>query len=311
MEEWEGPPPDVDPAPVRPEVPRRNAMKVRSIGVCVKPDQPQLAEAIRALAKWAAAHAIEVVLDPEAGRQTGLPSEQRHELAARVDLVVVLGGDGTLLAVARAIGRRELPILGVNLGALGFLAEIDLGELFPTLEAVFADRFRVESRMRFEVSVDRDGEELGRYLALNDAVISKTALSRMIDLETLADGMEVTTYHADGLIVATPTGSSAYSLSAGGPLLLPNFDAIVLTPICSHTLTQRPLVLPAACEIVIRVQDARGGEVHLTIDGQVSRQLAERDRVSVRRSEWPTQILVPKDRNRFEVMRTKLRWGAR
>jgi len=286
-------------------------MQVRSIGVCVKPDQPQLAEAIRGLVKWAGARAIEAVLDPEAGRQTGLPCMQRHELAARVDLVVVLGGDGTLLAVARAIGRRSLPILGVNLGALGFLAEIDLGELFPTLESVLAGRFRSEPRMRFEVSVDRDGEELGRYLALNDAVISKTAFSRLIDLETLADGMEVTTYHADGLIVATPTGSSAYSLSAGGPLVLPSIEAIVLTPICSHTLTQRPLVLPPACEIAIRVQDARGGEVHLTVDGQVGRQLAERDRVSVRRSEWPTQILVPKDRNRFEVMRTKLRWGAR
>jgi NAD+ kinase len=286
-------------------------MEVRSIGVCVKPDQPQLAEAIRALAKWASERGIEALLDPEAGRSVGAPAMQRHELAARVDLVVVLGGDGTLLAVARAIGRRLLPILGVNLGALGFLAEIDLGELFPTLEAVLADRFRIESRMRLEVAVDRDQEELGRYLALNDAVISKTALSRMIDLETRADDMEVTTYHADGLIVATPTGSSAYSLSAGGPLLLPNFEAVVLTPICPHTLTQRPLVLPAAYEITIRVQDARGGEVHLTMDGQVGRQLNERDRVTVRRSEWPAQILVPKDRNRFEVMRAKLRWGAR
>lgn len=304
MEEWEGPPPNES-------SPANRDMKVRSIGVCVKPDQPQLADTIRALAKWASEHAIEVVLDPEAGRWSGAPGTQRHELAARVDLAVVLGGDGTLLAVARAIGRRLLPILGVNLGALGFLAEIDLDELFPTLEAVLADHFRIEPRMRFEVSVDRDGEDLGRYLALNDAVISKTALSRMIDLETRADGFEVTTYHADGLIVATPTGSSAYSLSAGGPLLLPSFEAVVLTPICSHTLTQRPLVLSAGCEIVIRVQDARGGEVHLTVDGQVGRQLAERDRVTVRRSEWPAQILVPKERNRFEVMRTKLRWGAR
>ncbi len=286
-------------------------MEVSSIGVCVKPDQPQLADAVRSLAKWASEHAIEAVLDPEAGRWLGAPSTPRHELAERVDLIVVLGGDGTLLAVARAIGRRLVPILGVNLGALGFLAEIDLGELFPSLEAAIGDRFRIEPRMRFDVSVDRDGTELGRYLALNDAVISKTALSRMIDLETRADGFEVTTYHADGLIVATPTGSSAYSLSAGGPLLLPSFEAIVLTPICSHTLTLRPLVLSAGAEITIRVQDARGGEVHLTVDGQVGRELVERDRVSVRRSEWPTQILVPKDRNRFEVMRTKLRWGAR
>jgi NAD+ kinase len=286
-------------------------MKVRSIGVCVKPDQPQLGESVRALAKWASERGIEVVLDPEAAAGAGTPGLPRHELAAAVDLVVVLGGDGTLLAVARAIGRRLVPILGVNLGALGFLAEIDLGELFPTLEAVLAGRFRIEPRMRLEVTVDRDGVELGRYLALNDAVIAKTALSRMIDLETRADGFEVTTYHGDGLIVATPTGSSAYSLSAGGPLLLPSFDAVVLTPICPHTLTQRPLVLGAGCEIAIAVRATRGGEVHLTVDGQVGCELAEGDRVSVRRSEWPVQLLVPKDRNRFEVMRTKLRWGAR
>jgi len=286
-------------------------MEIRSIGVCVKPDQPQLADTVRALAKWAGERSIEVALDPEAGRWAGVAGTPRHELAERAQLIVVLGGDGTLLAVARAIGRRLVPILGVNLGALGFLAEIDLAELFPTLEAVLADRFRIESRMRLEVAVDHDGSELARYLALNDAVIAKTGVSRIIDLETRADGFEVTTYHADGLIVATPTGSSAYSLSAGGPLLLPSFEAVVLTPICSHTLTQRPLVLSATCEITVRVQDARGGVVHLTVDGQVGRELDERDRVTVRRSEWPAQILVPKDRNRFQVMRTKLRWGAR
>ena len=286
-------------------------MEITSIGVCVKRDQPQLADTVRALAKWASERSIEVVLDPEAGRWVGVSGAPRVELAARVDLIVVLGGDGTLLAVARAIGRRLVPILGVNLGALGFLAEIDLAELFPTLESVLADRFRIESRMRFEVSVDHDGTEIARYLALNDAVVAKTELSRIVDLETRADGFEVTTYHADGLIVATPTGSSAYSLSAGGPLLLPSFEAVVLTPICSHTLTQRPLVLASTCEITVRVHDARGGVVHLTVDGQVGRELAERDRVTVRRSEWPAQILVPKDRNRFQVMRTKLGWGAR
>jgi NAD+ kinase len=286
-------------------------MEVRSIGICMKPDQPQLADTIRALAKWASERGVEIVLDAEAGRWVGVDGAPRHELAARAQLVVVLGGDGTLLAVARAIGRRLVPILGVNLGALGFLAETDLADLFPTLEAVLADRFRVESRMRFEVAVDHAGTELARYLALNDAVIAKTELSRIVDLETRADGFEVTTYHADGLIVSTPTGSSAYSLSAGGPLLLPSFEAIVLTPICSHTLTQRPLVLSAASEIAVRVQDARGGVVHLTVDGQVGRELGPQDRVTVRRSEWPAQILVPKDRNRFQVMRTKLQWGAR
>jgi NAD+ kinase len=286
-------------------------MQLKTLGVCVKPDQPQLGASVRALLEWAGEQRIDVLLDPEAGRCAGAAGLPRGELAGRVELIVVLGGDGTLLAVARAVGARLVPILGVNLGALGFLAEIDLAELFPTLEAVLAGRFRIEPRMRFEVSVDQGGPQLAHYFALNDAVIAKTALSRMVDLETQADGVDVTTYHADGLIVATPTGSSAYSLSAGGPVLLPSFEAVVLTPICPHALTQRPLVLPASSEITIRVQDTRGGEVHLTVDGQVGRQLAEHDRVTVRRSQWPTQLLVPKDRNRFQVMRTKLRWGER
>jgi NAD+ kinase len=165
--------------------------------------------------------------------------------------------------------------------------------------------------MRLDVHAERDGREIGRYLALNDAVIARTALSRMIDLQTWADDSEVTTYHGDGLIVATPTGSSAYSLSAGGPLLLPGISAIVLTPICPHTLTQRPIVLPEVCQLAIEVLDMRGGEVHLTVDGQVGCQLQEGDRVSVSASDRPLQMLVSADRNRFEVMRNKLRWGAR
>jgi NAD+ kinase len=225
--------------------------------------------------------------------------------------MVVLGGDGTLLAVARAIGERAVPVLGVNLGALGYLAEISLDELFPTLEGVLAGRLRTETRMRLDVFAERDGREIGGYLALNDAVITQTALSRMIDLKTWADDAEVTTYHGDGLIAATPTGSSAYSLSAGGPLLLPGISASVLTPICPHTLTQRPLVLPKACRLAIEVLDTRGGEVHLTVDGQVGCELETGDRVSVCASDRPLQLLVPADRNRFEVMRNKLRWGAR
>jgi NAD+ kinase len=165
--------------------------------------------------------------------------------------------------------------------------------------------------MRFEVELEDRAGGRWRSLALNDAVIARTALSRMVDLETLADGAEVTTYHGDGLIVSTPTGSSAYSLSAGGPLLLPEHEAIVLTPICPHTLSQRPLVLPPTCVVEIRARDTRGGEVQLTVDGQVGRDVREGDRVRVRRSPHPVHLLVPPGRNRFQVMRTKLRWGER
>ncbi len=286
-------------------------MGYRRVGICVKPDQPQLAALVEGLAQWLTQRGLEVALDPQAAGFVGAPETPRADLVAKVDLAIALGGDGTLLAVARAIGRRAVPILGVNLGSLGFLAEIASGELYETLDSVLEDRFQLESRMRLEVVAHRDGACVGRYLALNDAVIAKTALSRMIDLETRADGAEVTTYHADGLIVATPTGSSAYSLSAGGPLLVPGLGAILLTPICPHTLTQRPLVVPESCEIEVRVQDTRGGEVHLTVDGQVGCELAEGDRIRVRGSPHPVQLLVPPGRNRFQVMRHKLRWGER
>ncbi len=286
-------------------------MAIRTIGVALKSDQLHLGALLRELAKWLQDRGVECLLGPEAAKASGLPGMPRSELADKADLIVVLGGDGTLLAVARAIGGRAVPVLGVNLGTLGYLAEISLDELFPTLESVLAGRLRTETRMRLDVHAERDGREIGQYLALNDAVIARTALSRMIDLQTWADDVEVTTYHGDGVIAATPTGSSAYSLSAGGPLLLPGIGAIVVTPICPHALTQRPIVLPNACRLAICVLDMRGGEVHLTVDGQVGCELQEGDRVTVCASDQPLQMLVPADRNRFEVMRNKLGWGAR
>ena len=286
-------------------------MDVRRVGICVKPGEREFAELVRELEKWLVERNLEVLPDAEAGRWTSASGLRREEIAERADLIVVLGGDGTLLSVTRSLAERDAPVLSVNLGTLGFLAEIAPEDLFPTLEAVLAGRFRIEDRMRFEVEVDRAGEHLGRFTALNDAVIASTALSRMVYLQTYADGSEVTTYHGDGLIVATPTGSTAYSLSAGGPLLLSTADAIVLTPISPHALTQRPLVLPGSCTVEVRVLDPRGGGVQLTVDGQVGRALEEGDVVRVRRSPHPTRMLVPPDRNRFEVMRAKLRWGER
>ena len=286
-------------------------MQYRSIGICVKVDQPQLAALVAELTHWLRDRGLEVWLDAQAsgwGAGNEIPLEAMPE---KVDLIVVLGGDGTLLAAARAIDDRDIPILGVNLGTLGFLAETSSDELLDAMDDVLSGRFTIASRMRLEVNVERDGESRGRYLALNDAVIGKSALSRMIDVETRADGVDVTTYHADGLIVATPTGSSAYSLSAGGPLLLPEFGAIVLTPICPHTLTQRPLVLPDTCKVELRIQNARGGEVHLTVDGQVGQELTEGDTVRLCRARYPARLLAPPARNRFEVMRQKLRWGER
>jgi NAD+ kinase len=286
-------------------------VKLSSVGICVKRDQPQLAERIAELDEWLRKRGALVLLDHEAARWLGQPGVGLEDLAGRVDLLVVLGGDGTLLAAARAVGDRAVPLLGVNLGTLGFLAEISGDELFDALEQAFAGRLVVALRMRLDVEVHRGGRIVERYLALNDAVIGKSALSRMIDLETRADGAFVTTYHSDGLIVATPTGSSAYSLSAGGPILLPEGEAILLTPICPHTLTQRPLVLPDHYRIEILVLDTRGGDVHLTVDGQVGVRLEQGDRVAVARSAHPARLLVSPGRSRFAVMREKLRWGER
>jgi NAD+ kinase len=286
-------------------------VKLQSVGICVKRDQPQVAERVATLEEWLHDHGVEVLLDREAARWLGRQGVELADLAGRVDLLIVLGGDGTLLAAARAIGERSVPLLGVNLGTLGFLADTSSDELYDALEQAFAGRLVVVPRMRLDVEVERGGHVVARCLALNDAVIGKSALSRMIDLETRADGAFVTTYHSDGLIVATPTGSSAYSLSAGGPILLPEGESIVLTPICPHTLTQRPLVLPDHYRIEILVLDTRGGDVHLTVDGQVGIELEQGDRVTVARSAHPARLLVSPHRSPFAVMREKLRWGER
>lgn len=286
-------------------------MEVRSVGICVKPGQTGLAKLLEELGTWLRERGIDVLAGPEAAASMRAPARPRSELAERADLLVVLGGDGTLLAVARAVGARDVPILGVNLGSLGFLTETSREDLFPTLEALLAGRLSIEERMRFWVTVERGERRLGEYIALNDAVISNTELSRMVHLETRADGAPLTTYHADGLIVSTPTGSTAYSLSAGGPIVLPTLQAILLTPICPHTLTQRPLVLPDTCRVEVRVDDTRGGRVHLTVDGQVGLDLEQGDAVSVSRSEHPARLLVAPERNPFAGLRAKLRWGAR
>jgi NAD+ kinase len=284
-------------------------MKVRSVGVFLKRDQPQALTALRGLLAWLAERRIEALVDEECARWCDLPATPTDELADRVDLIVVLGGDGTLLAVARALGTRSVPILGVNLGTLGYLTEVPAEELFPALEQVIAGRAEIQARMRLEVVAERDGRELGRYLALNEAVITNSRISRMVHLEAFADGLPVTRYRADGLIVATPTGSTAYSLSAGGPLLVPGSGVVVITPICPHTLSQRPLVLPQSAALELRVLDTRGGEVALTVDGQAGAELQDGDRVQIRRSEHPTSIVSSPLLNPFELLRTKLRWG--
>jgi NAD+ kinase len=286
-------------------------MAIRTVGVAIKPGVARAEAAAQALAKWLEARGVRALFDPGAGPAVGAPGRSRGDLAREADLLVALGGDGTLLALARAVEERPVPILGINLGSLGFLAEVPLDEMEAALERALAGEMRIEARMRLDVEHERDGRSLHRWRALNDAVINNRGeLARIIDLETRADGQPVTTYHADGLIVATPTGSTAYSLSAGGPILLPGVASFLLTPICAHALTQRPIVLPDTTCLEVTVHTL-GGDVQLTVDGQEGARLAEGDLVRVRRSAHPVQLMVPPLRSRFEVLRTKLRWGER
>jgi NAD+ kinase len=285
-------------------------MTVRRVGVCLKLCEPRAVAAARQLKKWLDERGLETKFDEEGASRLGGSGRPWSVLADEVDLMVVLGGDGTLLTAAREVGSRAVPILGVNLGTLGFLAAVGVDELERALECILGSRAHVEQRMRLEVQLERAGCEPIRHLALNDAVITKGALARIIDLEAQADGFEVTTYHADGLIVSTPTGSTAYSLSAGGPILEPGLQAFVLTPICPHTLTQRPIVLPESARIEIRLQ-AQHSDVKLTVDGQEGVDLVPGDVVHVRRSDHPVHLVVSPFRSRFEVLREKLRWGER
>jgi NAD+ kinase len=285
---------------------------VQRIGVVAKPKKPEAEPILRSLVGWLTERGREVVLDQEAaaifpGAGPGLP---RAQVVAGADLVVVLGGDGTLLSVARLIGDREVPILGVNLGGLGFLTEITLDELLPTLEAVLRGQFDVSRRLTLTARVLRAGAVIASYEALNDAVITKTALSRIVDLEAHVNGEYVATFRADGLIVSTPTGSTAYCLAAGGPIIYPTLPALVIIPICPHTLTNRPLVVPDSAVVEI-VQGATGEDVHLTVDGQVGVVLRHRDVVAIRRSERTIALIKSPKLNYFELLRAKLKWGER
>jgi NAD+ kinase len=280
-----------------------------TVGVCLKPEDSAAAQALRELNKGLAERDIAVLLDPVAGRCLGREGVALPELARRVGLLVVLGGDGTLLGVAREIGESTVPILGVNLGTRGFLAEISPGEQFEAVERALRGDMPIEPRARLEVVVEREGRVAARHVALNEVVVGSTH-SRLVDLETWADARPVATYRADGLIVSTPTGSTAYSLSAAGPILLPDVRALVLTPICPHTLSQRPLVLPDSMEVTVRAVSRHGVDVRVTVDGQDGMELAAGDHVRIRRSERPLLLVLSPHHDRFETLRRKLGWGA-
>ena len=284
---------------------------MKNIGIVAKRNQPKAIALARRLVTWLRRRRRTVLLEAEVAKALHLADGvSKQEMMARADLVIVLGGDGTLLSVARHSGTRRVPVLGVNLGGLGFLTDVRPEEIFPALERVFGGQYQLEQRSMLEAAAMRNGKVVQRFQALNDVVINKGALARILDLETSVDGMPICTYKADGLIVATPTGSTAYSLSAGGAIVEPSVGMVLVSPICPHTLTQRPIVLPARSHLRIAVRSP-DEDVVLTVDGQEGMKLANNDVVEVRPSKNRVLLVRSPTHSFFELLRTKLRWGER
>ena len=290
-------------------------ISIRRVGVVVKPNHPEALKTTCHLAEWLDSHGLTFVGTPELDRER-IESEthcrleivEPEKLAAGVDLIVVLGGDGTMIATSRVMGDYDVPVVGINYGTLGYLAEFRVEEMFQALESIFEGDYRIDTRVRLSVDLVQGEEILMHQRVLNDVVINKSALARIIELEAHMDGMLISSFRADGLIISTPTGSTAYNLSAGGPVIYPSMNALVITPICPFTLSDRPIVVPdnSLIELGLRTQKE---EVVLTLDGQVGRPIHPEQRVAIRKSLTPFKIVQPKNRNYFEVLREKLRWG--
>ncbi|HUI26306.1 MAG TPA: NAD(+)/NADH kinase [Candidatus Kryptonia bacterium] len=288
------------------------AQSMRRIGVVVKRDQPKALALGRELITWLKQRGLDPIIDRDSAAELhdGM-GVSKAEVATTADLIVVLGGDGTLLSIAHCIRDRPVPVLGVNLGGLGFLTAVTSEELFPVLADVLVGQFTVDRRMTLAAVLHRANGTVGDYQALNDVVITKGALAHIIDLETTVDGDHVATYKADGLIVATPTGSTAYAMSAGGPIVYPSLGVMVLSPICPHTLTNRPMVLPETSVIRVTVRSDRQQDVVLTLDGQEGYPLLPDDTIEIRKGASVVPLIQSPARGYFEVLRQKLRWGER
>lgn len=288
---------------------------IKRVGIVVKPNQPDTLKTMCELATWFAARGITLLGGPEIERsgveeQTGCAVEEveREKLAASADLVLVLGGDGTMIATARLMGDTEVPVIGVNYGGLGYLAEFRIEELFSSLDSILAGNYRLDKRVMLDVELSRGEGRLTRNRVLNDVVINKSALARIIEIEAHLSGQFVNSFRADGLIVSTPTGSTAYNLSAGGPVIFPSMNAVVITPICPFTLSNRPIVVPDHAVIELRLKTDHE-DVALTLDGQVGFPLKVEDQVVIRKSNTTFNLVQPANRNYFDVLRDKLRWG--
>jgi NAD+ kinase len=288
-----------------------NISAVKTVGIVSKPGKPELANIVPGLLDWFRSNQYKIVVDPETA-----PFAPGYEVLSRermgsllLKFVVVLGGDGTLLSAARAVAKAGIPVLGVNLGSLGFLTEVPLEELYPTLEGIEQDRCTVETRSMVNCEVMRKEASVAQYNALNDVVMGKGTIARLNYCEVFIDGLFVSSYKADSLIVSTPTGSTAYSLAAGGPIVMPSVEALIITPVSAHSLTHRPLVVCDTAKIEIVVNTGED-EAYLSIDGQIGMPIYDGDRILCRKSDQQVKLMRIKG-TFFDVLRSKLKWGQR
>ena len=283
--------------------------EIKTVGVVVKPDHEEAWQTACELSEWFAERNINTVGKTQSGTKVcEIKTADEEKFKEEVDLIVVLGGDGTMISTARLTGEKETLILGINYGSLGYLTEFRIEEMFPALEDILKGNYEIDRRVMLEVEHWRGKELLGKGRILNDVVINKAVLARIIEIEVELDKLYVNSFRADGLIISTPTGSTAYNLSAGGPIVFPSMNAMILTPICPFTLTNRPIVVPDNAEVSLRLKNESDGVV-LTLDGQVGYQMERDDRVVIRKSPTNFNLVQPPNRNYFDVLRNKLQWG--
>ena len=281
------------------------------IGIIAKANIPEPLKITKKLTAWLKQREVEVFVEKELGEQIGYAnSVDAADIPELVDVILVFGGDGTFLGMARLACKHGTPILGINLGGLGFLTEVTVEELYPMMERIIQGNFEVEERQMLLTTIHRDKDTLGTYEVLNDVVINKGAVARIIDLAIYIDDSHVTTYKADGIILSTPTGSTAYSLSAGGPIVHPTIPVTIITPICPHTLTNRPLVVSSDMKVEIKVT-TQEPDTYLTLDGQIGIRLNTGDVIEVQRTDTSVKLIKSPFRDFFTILKTKLMWGER
>lgn len=280
---------------------------MKRIGIITKRDEPRILKAVSDLMKWLKDKEYKFFIENETASALKLKGYQQKDIPEKSDIIIVFGGDGTVLSAARHVGNRGIPILGINMGGLGFITEMGRNEVRKNIKNIMSEECFFEERIMLLADVYRGKRKIIQHNALNDVVLNKSALSRMFEVDINIDKQYVTTFRLDGLITSTPTGSTAHSLSAGGPILYPTLESFLMTPICPHTLTSRPIVLPDTFVIDINVK--HGDDVYMTLDGQEGFPLKVRDKVRIRKADYKTKFLVLHDRDYFKLLRTKLKWG--